>query len=331
MFWPLVVDVVVMALRRKYASRIGSKSMEWYILCLLVVLAHVALGNGDPRQLLGLRGVVTQTPDDKHPDSLNTNATVANANLTVPLHAHSGTHHVHVYIGSPPQRQTLIVDTGSRVMAFPCKPCANCGTHVSPYFDARQSTTYRESTCGECLLGGIAKCSLFGNQCEINQKYTEGSTWTAKEGEDMVWLGTSDVTESIEEHMQLAVPFAFGWQTNIKGLFQKQYADGILGLAQHETSIVAAYYNAGAISHNSFSLCMTPDAGYLSMGGSLPATYHREPMKMTPIIRSHGWYSVEVTRIFLEDTEITSSSWHPSLVQHVNGGKGCILDNGSKV
>jgi hypothetical protein len=28
------------------------------------------------------------------------------------------------------RRQTLILDTGSRLTAFPCDPCTNCGRHV---------------------------------------------------------------------------------------------------------------------------------------------------------------------------------------------------------
>lgn len=293
--------------------------------------SRAALTAADSRQLVGLRGVPGaeeevssqfQTRQQEETDLLA-------ANLTVPLHAHSGTHHVHLYIGSPPQRQTLIVDTGSRVMAFPCKPCRSCGKHASPYFDPSRSTTQRASKCGNCILEGISTCSLFGEQCEISQKYTEGSSWSANEVEDMVWLGTSDVVESIEDHMQLAIPYAFGCQTSIKGLFQKQYADGILGLARHETSLVAAYYKAKAIPRNAFSLCLTSDAGHLSLGGSMPTQYHHEPMRMTPITREHGWYSVEITRVLVGDIEVTSSGNHPSLLHTINAGKGCILDSGT--
>lgn len=164
-----------------------------------------------------------------------TSSSLPYASVTVPLHASSGTHHVMVYIGSPPQRQTLIVDTGSRLMAFPCSPCRNCGRHVSKYFDPSKSTTDRIPSCGSCLLKGVSKCSDFQDRCVISQKYMEGSSWTAFETEDLVWLGSSDHQEAVEEYMKLAVPYAFGCQTTEKGLFRKQYADGIFGLAMHET------------------------------------------------------------------------------------------------
>lgn len=293
---------------------------------LVLIAARATLAAAEAQQLLRLRGVsrsegqgVTSTDES---DSFV-------GNFTVPLHAHSGTHHVHVYIGSPAQRQTLIVDTGSRAMAFPCKPCRSCGEHASPYFDPALSTTQRISKCGNCVLEGISTCSLFGDHCEINQKYTEGSSWSAHELEDIVWLGTSNVVESLEDHMQLATIYAFGCQTSVKGLFQKQYADGILGLARHESSLVAAYFHANVIHRNAFSLCLTMDAGHLSLGGSMPRQYHREPMKMTPITREHGWYSVEVTQLLVGGIEVTSSENNLSLLQSINSGKGCILDSGT--
>ncbi|KAL3805465.1 hypothetical protein ACHAW5_007137 [Stephanodiscus triporus] len=39
-----------------------------------------------------------------------------------------GTHYIDLYVGSPvPQRQTVIVDTGSSVTSFPCTGCDGCG------------------------------------------------------------------------------------------------------------------------------------------------------------------------------------------------------------
>ena len=305
--------------------------LSWCVCLPWVLLWHDNfIAAADSRQISGLRGVSLGSTHDLMADAPSKDSSsLYVSNFTVPLHAHSGSHHVHVYVGSPPQRQTLIVDTGSRVMAFPCKSCKSCGVHVSPYFDPSRSTTQRASTCGKCVLEGIATCSLYGDCCEISQKYTEGSSWSAVEFEDIVWLGTSNVVQSIEEHMQLAIPYAFGCQTSIKGLFQKQYADGILGLARHATSLVAAYYKAAAIPRNAFSLCLTLDAGHLSLGGSLPTHYHVEPMRTTPVTREHGWYSVEVVMLLVGGLPITSVERHPRLLKSLNGGKGCILDSGT--
>jgi hypothetical protein len=294
-------------------------------------------------------------------------------NVSIPLHAHMGTHHVHVYIGSPPQRQTLIVDTGSRLMAFGCRPCRSCGDHASPYFDPTLSTTKRIPTCGHCQLSGISTCSLYNDQCVMTQKYTEGSSWNAHEVQDLIWLGTPLVEESIESYMgQLAVPYTFGCQTGAKGLFRKQYADGILGLARHDdTSLVTAMYHAQAIPRNAFSLCLTRTGGHLTLGGPLSLSLVRQPetndphllefMRLTPITREHGWYSIQLVKLQVGDitiamdyeyynnehngtttTTITTaeikeeeSSVKQSVKQlsHVmkvlNRGKGVILDSGT--
>ena len=284
------------------------------------------------------------------------------ANATIPLHAHSGTHHAQLYIGSPPQRQTLIVDTGSRAMAFPCATCTDCndccGTHASPYFDPSRSTTHIVSSCGSCLLEGISSCPLFvgggsgGGRCTFSQKYTEGSAWTATEVEDMVWLGSSDVVESIETYLPaLAVAYPFGCQTSSTGLFRKQYADGILGLSNHETSLVNAFYREGLIASNAFSLCFTREGGVLSLGGSLdPEAYHLDGnggMKTTPLTKQHehGYYSAEAIRLVVGGENhddngsdsgnhqraivVTDATTRPKLLRDMNSGKGCILDSGT--
>ena len=46
---------------------------------------------------------------------------------TTPLSQGYGTHYATVYVGTPPQRKSVIVDTGSHYTAFPCAGCANCG------------------------------------------------------------------------------------------------------------------------------------------------------------------------------------------------------------
>ena len=46
-----------------------------------------------------------------------------------PLFHGVGVHYAFVWVGSPPQRVSVIVDTGSRHTAFPCVGC-KCGRHV---------------------------------------------------------------------------------------------------------------------------------------------------------------------------------------------------------
>ena len=266
------------------------------------------------------------------------------ASITVPLHSHSGTHHVYLHIGSPiPQRQTLILDTGSRYLAFPCRPYCQpnqCGRHAShSYFDATLSTTLRNNTPPNCVYSRSNKANNNSNTCTFHLSYMEGSGWTAQEIEDLVWLGTEDIQESTESYMpHLAVPFTFGCQTSIQGdLLLKQHADGILGLAfaQREHSFLNTMVRANAIQRHAFSTCMTRAGGTLSLGGSGTIVqpqeeeqrqqgrketedfnsfqYHMEPMSFTRMAAENdahsksGYYTIPLNKILLGDECITCS------------------------
>lgn len=126
-----------------------------------------------------------------------------------------------VFIGSPrPQRQSLIIDTGSSVMGFPCLDCQNrCGRHIDNAYDRSTSGSVKPLNCfSACPLCASKKAqlqqspswmasptSLTSNQCayhvclEISApsidlmcfpqvRYTEGSSLTGSWYEDQITL-----------------------------------------------------------------------------------------------------------------------------------------------
>ncbi|CAM9418785.1 unnamed protein product, partial [Discosporangium mesarthrocarpum] len=94
----------------------------------------------------------------------------------MPLFPGWGTHFAYVYVGTPPQRVSVIVDTGSHYTAFPCSGCKDCGDHTDPYWDHKKSTTASVVGCKECH--GSYRCDS-ANHCTFSQKYSEGSSWGA--------------------------------------------------------------------------------------------------------------------------------------------------------
>ena len=100
-----------------------------------------------------------------------------------------GTHYVDVWVGTPPQRQTVIVDTGSSVTAFPCENCTDCGApeyHIDNYFQQSESSTFFRRPCGSCLHGTCsAQDADSSGDCVIRMSYQEGSSWMAYEAMDM--------------------------------------------------------------------------------------------------------------------------------------------------
>lgn len=54
-------------------------------------------------------------------------------------------------MGTPPQAQTVIVDTGSHLLAFPCSDCnlksRNCGHHLSNPYKIDDTLTIEDFKC----------------------------------------------------------------------------------------------------------------------------------------------------------------------------------------
>ena len=101
-----------------------------------------------------------------------------------------GTHYVDLWCGSPPQRQTVIVDTGSSQTAFPCQDCQDCGAdqfHTDRLFQESKSSSFVSYDCDSCSQRST--CNLDTDRCEIEQHYAEGSSWTAYEAMDTCYIG----------------------------------------------------------------------------------------------------------------------------------------------
>jgi hypothetical protein len=109
-----------------------------------------------------------------------------------------------------------------------------------------------------------------------------------------------------------------------KGLFENQYADGILGLAPHETSIISKMFTVGAIPRNAFALCFSRLGGHLSLGGT-PTHHHLEPMRYSNMTQNQGWYSLAVEQVKVGDIIIVKEDNSHIFAQ----GKGTILDSGT--
>jgi hypothetical protein len=172
-------------------------------------------------------------------------------------------------------------------------------------------------------------------QCEIDQRYTEGSSWNAFEVKDNVWLGFADAAESNAQHATYSRPFVFGCQTSEEGLFKKQYADGIMGMSMYTQTLVGTWYKQGAIQHDSFSLCFNSKGGHVSLGGTASnyeqtqphssQAKHLMPMQFIPLARENTWYyTVHITSISVGEHVLPSEALH-----FLNDAKGTIVDSGT--
>lgn len=68
----------------------------------------------------------------------------------IPLYGNAtlGYYYANIYVGSPPQEQSVIMDTGSGQLALPCSKCISCGNrHIHPPFRMSDSSTSKFITC----------------------------------------------------------------------------------------------------------------------------------------------------------------------------------------
>ena len=249
---------------------------------------------------------------------------------SAPLSQGIGTHYATVWVGSPiPQPQTLIVDTGSHHTAFPCKPCNNCGGnyHANKFFDPHKSDSFQLLICGQCTKDINDTCHKT-QQCRVSQSYAEGSSWSAIQAKDMFSCGYNhphdllvnegyDVDKDVQlQHydetklsLQYSIPFIFGCQNHLSGLFISQLADGIMGMSATEYTLTNQLYIAKKIEHKMFSMCFARlpkqdkdgiTAGILTIGG-VDARLQRSPMvyAATKIVNGHGWFVVHVKKMWL--------------------------------
>lgn len=254
--------------------------------------------------------------------------------LMASLYQGYGTHYIDAYVGYPiPQRQTLIVDTGSHLIAFPCNSCQHCGGegyHTDGNYDSTQSETFRKLTCRDCLRGrcdwlNVLKDWSYAGTCNMSAMYAEGSGWKAFEAEDVCYVGgthdgpvrpsDNEAAAPLNPYHASAYSFflKFGCQTSLSGLFKTQLADGILGMNDDQGSLWRQMYQSKVIASKSFCLCFArsetvarngTEAGALTLGGvddrleQSPLVYAE--MKIGSIlIIMRGFYTVEIRAMYL--------------------------------
>lgn len=142
-----------------------------------------------------------------------------------------GSHFLTLAVGTPPQPQAVIVDTGSTLTAFGCVPGCDvgCGTHTYPFFALDKSSSARTLTCGECGT------QCLDDKCLVSQRYSEGSSWRAFSVEDRVGLmgmggtrsaGQQQADDSAASGANDTIPFVFGCQTKLTYVFKRPPSSG---------------------------------------------------------------------------------------------------------
>ncbi|KAL3726125.1 hypothetical protein ACJRO7_031070 [Eucalyptus globulus] len=221
----------------------------------------------------------------------------------------NGYYTTRLWIGTPPQKFALIVDTGSTVTYVPCSTCDQCGRHQDPKFQPELSSTYQPVKCNiDCT------CDDNRAQCTYERQYAEMSTSSGVLGNDILSFGNLS-----ELAPQRAV---FGCENVETGDLYSQHADGIMGLGRGDLSIVDQLVEKGVIS-DSFSLCyggMEIGGGAMVLGGIFP------PPDMVYAYSDAGrspYYNIDLKEIHVAGKQLALK---PSIF---DGKHGTVLDSGT--
>ncbi len=237
-----------------------------------------------------------------------------------------GTHFSYLWVGTPPQRVSVIIDTGSRYTAFPCGECSKCGLeHTDKYWDENISTSKVIPSCfvqhQQCQTGFV--CEKEDDKCILKQAYQEGSSWRAFQVTDKVFMGE----ESIDNTSKPLEPidFLFGCIYNEAEQFRRQKADGIMGMSPESGTFVHTLKESRAIEHEIFSICLHEDGGTLVLGGVEPLLWEN-PNSMDFAHLKHGetFYHVHVIGISIGNHKLDDS-----IIKTGFSGSASIVDSGT--
>ncbi|PFH36433.1 aspartyl protease ASP5 [Besnoitia besnoiti] len=184
-----------------------------------------------------------------------------------------------ILVGTPPQRSSVILDTGSSLLAFPCVGCSECGVHLDPAMDTSRSMTGEWIDCKEeeRCFGTCSGNSMFGalaglsnsRRCVYTQTYSEGSAIRGIYFSDVVALG-----EVEQKNPPVRYDFV-GCHVQETNLFVTQRAAGIFGISfpkghRQPTLLDVMFSHSGLVDKKMFSVCISEDGGLLTVGGYEP-------------------------------------------------------------
>jgi hypothetical protein len=249
-------------------------------------------------------------------------------NASLPLHGavkDFGYFYAALYLGTPPRRFSVIVDTGSTMTYVPCASCgAGCGpNHQDAAFDPARSATAKPVACG----GGACRCGAptcgcsAGGQCEYARAYAEQSSSSGVLLEDLLALHDGAP----------GAPVVFGCETRETGEIFRQRADGLLGLGDSDASVVNQLAGAGEIA-DAFTLCLggVEGGGVLVLGDAAGtpagAAAAAAPLAYTPLLRSPShpfYYTVRLEALAVGGAPL------PVDPEEYAVGYGAVLDSGT--
>lgn len=238
----------------------------------------------------------------------------------------SGQYFVDFFLGTPPQKFSLIVDSGSDLLWVQCAPCLQCYAQDTPLYAPSNSSTFNPVPClsPECLLIPATE----GFPCDFH--YPGACAYEYRYADTSLSKGVFAYESATVDDVRID-KVAFGCGRDNQGSFAA--AGGVLGLGQGPLSFGS---QVGYAYGNKFAYCLvnyldpTSVSSWLIFGDELISTIH--DLQFTPIVsnsRNPTLYYVQIEKVMVggESLPISHSAWSLDFL----GNGGSIFDSGTTV
>ncbi|KAK6133808.1 hypothetical protein DH2020_032519 [Rehmannia glutinosa] len=250
----------------------------------------------------------------------------------------SGQYLVSLHLGTPPQRVSLIADTGSDLTWVSCSACRRrCSPRATSFFP-RHSVSFQPYHCYDSACGLVphpkkaARCNhtRLHSTCRYEYSYSDGSTTNGFFSRETTTFNTSAATLLKFQRFSFGCGF---WNSgpSVSG----PSINGVLGLGRGPISFSS---QLGREFGHKFSYCLMdyslspPPTSYLLIGGggSANGAVPKAKFSYTPLLKnplSPTFYYIGIESVIINDVKLRISPSVWAIDEFGNGGT--VLDSGT--
>ncbi|XP_047309691.1 aspartic proteinase CDR1-like [Impatiens glandulifera] len=154
-----------------------------------------------------------------------------------------------IYVGTPPTKQMMFLDTGSSMSWIQCLPCEHCFKQNELIFNSNRSSSYQVLRCDstECLkLGHKRDCTQSNEKCKYRLSYDDKSGSSGELAMETYTVGDTSIPN-----------MAHGCGHKNSGEFSEQ-STGMIGLADEPLSF---FGQTRYLTGGKFSYCLISQFG----------------------------------------------------------------------
>eukprot|EP00457_Paulinella_chromatophora_P004182 gb/GEZN01004192.1/.p1 GENE.gb/GEZN01004192.1/~~gb/GEZN01004192.1/.p1 ORF type:complete len:563 (-),score=37.63 gb/GEZN01004192.1/:280-1968(-) len=223
-------------------------------------------------------------------------------------------------LGNPPQKVTVVMDTGSGNLEVNGAECSTCETILR--YDPSVSRTAMPVPCDldeDCACVPQARCYCNSRICSFDILFADQTGRQAHLVEDIVRLAGFQVSTSIGVIYEQIGSFG----TDYDGTMGFAYGSRLMARGRSWMDDLARTQGIDKV----FSLCMGIHGGQLAVGGLDPSLYLGDVV-YTPVVNT-GFYTVILNSIQIRTSQ--GLTWTVPIKKDPYSFSGTIIDTGSTI